>query len=211
MYRFCITIALLIVATVANHAFSSLEAELTRRTLSEFPNTLGAWTAVDEQTIGKASMNVLHVDDYIMRSYSNQKGETIGLYIGYFKTQRDGKQVHSPRQCLPGAGWKTIDHREYLLGLPGHNPEKVPINLQLMAKGSQKQVYLWWYQGRGRIYANEHLNKLYLIWDAMTRHRTDGALVRVNMEVASDLGQTVETQIRFISLFSPLLAQYVTN
>ena len=80
-----------------------------------------------------------------------------------------------------------------------------------MGKGNQRQLYLWWYQGRGRIYANEYMNKLYLIWDAMTKRRTDGALVRVNMPVTSNLDKTLQTQMNFINLFVPMLAEYVPD
>lgn len=183
MNRYIITIILLITATIINYGYSRPEAKQERRPLKEFPKILGSWETINEQKIDENSMAVLLVDDYIMRTYRNKKGETIGLYIGYFENQREGKQVHSPRQCLSGAGWNIIEHREYPLSLPGHTSSKVPINLPLMGKGVQKQLYLWWYQGRSRIYANEYMNKLYLIWDAMTKRRTDGSLVRVNMPV----------------------------
>ena len=211
MYRFYITIALLLTATIANQVFSAPETELTRRPLSDFPKALGDWRAINENKIDEGSMAVLQVDDYIMRTYTNGKGETIGLYIGYFEVQREGKGIHSPRQCLPGAGWNIVKHSEYQLSMKGHSPAVVPINIHLMGKGNQRQIYLWWYQGRGRIYANEYMNKLYLIWDAMTKRRTDGALVRVNMAVNSDHDQTLKAEAAFIDLFAPLLSKYIPN
>jgi EpsI family protein len=211
MKRFIITIALLITATIANYAFSRPEAALDRQNLAHFPKIIGDWKTVGDQTIDEGSMGVLQVDDYMMRTYINNKGETIGLYIGYFKTQREGKQVHSPRQCLPGAGWNTIQHAEYMLKLKNHNPARVPINFHVMGKGQQRELYLWWYQGRGRIYANEYMNKFYLIWDAITQRRTDGALLRINMSITSSIEQALTTQIDFINLFIPLLPKYIPN
>jgi EpsI family protein len=210
-YRFYITIALLLTATIANHVFSAPEAELTRRPLSNFPKAFGDWRAINENKIGESSMAVLQVDDYIMRTYANKQGETIGLYIGYFEVQREGKGIHSPRQCLPGAGWSIIKKSEHQISMKNHNPVKVPINLHLMGKGDQRQLYLWWYYGRGRIYANEYMNKLYHIWDAMTKRRTDGALVRVNMAVNSDLDQTLKAETCFINLITPILSRYIPN
>ena len=55
------------------------------------------------------------------------------------------------------------------------------------------------------------MNKLYLIWDAMTRRRTDGALMRVNMAVNPDLDQTLKAETAFIDLFAPLLSKYIPN
>lgn len=209
MKRFVITIALLIAATIAYYAFSRPEAEIPRRPLKEFPIAIGDWKVIDEHIITEAPMAVLQVDDYIMWQYVNKKGEIIGLYLGYFKNQREGKQVHSPRQCLPGAGWYIVKSSEFFLTLKGQNVEKATINLYVMGKGDQRQLYLWWYQGRSRIYANEFLNKLYLIWDAMTKNRTDGALVRVNMPVNPDLDGALKTEIDFINLFLPLLQEYI--
>jgi EpsI family protein len=209
MKRLIVTIALLLIAAAANYGFSRPEAKQSRMPLSEFPNVIGDWQSARDHLIDDSAMAVLLVDDYIMRTYVNSKGEAVGLYIGYFETQREGKQVHSPRQCLPGAGWGIVEHRVYPLELKGHNPSEVPINYNLMGKGDERDLFLWWYQGRGRIYANEYLNKLYLIWDAITMRRTDGALVRVNMHVKDDVDKTLEAEKEFVNRLAALLADYI--
>ena len=209
MKRFIITIILLLSAAIANYAFSRPEAELPRRALREFPKVIGDWKAVNEQIIDERSMAILLVDDYIMRTYVNAKGESVGLYIGYFKTQREGKQVHSPRQCLPGAGWSIAANKVYSLELQNYNPTRASVNYYLMQYGDRQEIYLWWYQGRGRIYANEYLNKLLLIWDSIIMRRTDGALVRVNMPAKDDINHSLKTQTDFINLFAPLLSEYM--
>ena len=209
MKRFLITIILLLAAAAANYGFSRPEAKQPRLPLNEFPKVIGDWQSVQDYSIDDAAMAVLLVDDYIMRTYVNSKGDAVGLYIGYFETQREGKQVHSPRQCLPGAGWGVVEQRVYPLKLKDHNPSKAPINYYLMGKGDERDLYLWWYQGRGRIYANEYLNKLYLIWDAVTMRRTDGALVRVNMRVKDDVDRTLEAEKEFVNNITALLADYI--
>ncbi len=146
---------------------------------------------------------------YFVRNYRNSKGEIIGLYIGYFKSQREGKGIHSPRQCLPGAGWIPVDTTVYQMAVPDHHPETVPVNKFVMGKGLDRQLYLFWYQGRGRIYASEYWNKIYLIWDGLTKKRTDGALVRVNNPVIGNPEDALKTQSEFIKLFFPLLKEYI--
>jgi EpsI family protein len=211
MKRFIVTIILLLSAAIANYAFSRPEAEIPRRALKEFPKVIGEWQAVNEQMIDARSMAVLLVDDYILRTYVNSKGEAAGLYIGYFKTQKEGKQVHSPRQCLPGAGWSIAASKVYSLELKNHNPARASINYYRMQHGDRQQLYLWWYQGRGRMYANEYLNKLLLIWDSISMRRTDGALVRVNMAIKDDIDHSLKTQTEFINLFAPLLSEYIPD
>jgi EpsI family protein len=155
MKRYLVVIAILVSAIIANKMLSRSELPVSRADLELFPNSLGEWQSIDEQTIDERSMNVLLVDDYIMRSYYNKKShKIINLYIGYFKNQREGKQIHSPRQCLPGAGF-TLERKGIIeIVMDNENTEKVPVNLFIMRKGNERQVFLWWYQGRGRIYAS---------------------------------------------------------
>lgn len=207
--RVLCTVGLLLLAALASRMITAPEATIERMPLSDFPSHLGEWRVLAEQRIDALSMEILQVDDYIMRTYVNPKGQAIQLYIGYFSSQREGKGIHSPRQCLPGAGWVPLEAGDYLLSLAGHNPGAVKVNRYLMGKGTQRQLYLFWYHGRGRAYASEYLNKLYLIWDGLTRRRTDGALIRLNMAATGDGAKALQTQQSFVNLFVPLLDQYV--
>jgi EpsI family protein len=210
-FRYILTIVILLAAVAANYYFSKPDISLPRKSLAEFPKQLGDWIAISEQKIEGRSMEILQVDDYFMRNYRNSKGEVIGFYIGYFKSQREGKGIHSPRQCLPGAGWVPVNTEVYRMAVPGHNPEMVPVNKFVMGKGLDRQLYLFWYHGRGRVYANEYWNKIYLIWDGLTKKRTDGALIRVNNPVIGNTDDALKTQSEFIKLFFPLLKEYIPN
>ena len=210
-FRFILTIVILLAAAALNHYFSKPDISLPRKSLAEFPKELGDWVAISDQRMDDQSMKVLQVDDYFMRNYRNSKGEVIGLYIGYFKSQREGKGIHSPRQCLPGAGWVPVNTAVYQMTVPGHNPETVSVNKFVMGKGLDRQLYLFWYHGRGRIYASEYWNKIYLIWDGLTKKRTDGALVRVNNPVIGNAEDALKTQSDFIQLFLPLLKEYIPD
>jgi EpsI family protein len=99
----------------------------------------------------------------------------------------------------------------YQMAAPGHNPERVPVNKFVMGKGLERQLYLFWYHGRGRIYASEYWNKIYLIWDGLTKKRTDGALVRVNIPIIGNTEEALKTQSDFIQLFLPLLKEYIPD
>lgn len=209
--RFILTILILLAAAAGNYYFSKPDVSLPRKSLAEFPRVLGDWTAITDQKIDDRSMKILQVDDYFMRNYRNSKGEIIGLYIGYFKSQREGKGIHSPRQCLPGAGWVPINTTVYKMAVPGHNPKTASINKFLMGKGLDRQLYLFWYQGRGRTYASEYRNVIYLVWDALAQGRTDGALIRVNSPVTRNPEDSLQTQTDFIKLFFPLLKDYIPD
>jgi len=209
--KFIIVIFVLLVAASLNYYFSKPDISLPRKSLADFPKALGDWTAVSDHKIEGRSMEILQVDDYFMRDYQNSKGEIIGLYIGYFKSQREGKGIHSPRQCLPGAGWVAVNATVYQVVVPDHNPGLVSVNKILMGKGLDRQLYLFWYQGRGRVYASEYWNKIYLIWDGLTKKRTDGALIRVNNLATRNPNEALQTQTEFIKLFFPLLKEYIPD
>jgi len=209
--RYILTIVILLIGAALNYYFSKPDISLPRKSLAEFPESLGDWTVVSDQKMDKQSLEILKVDDYFMRNYRNSKGEVIGLYIGYFKSQNETKGIHSPRQCLPGAGWVPVNTAVHQMVAPGHNPETVPVNKYVMGKGLDRQLYLFWYHGRGRIYASEYWNKIYLIWDGLSRKRTDGALVRVNNPVIGNTEDALKTQSDFIQLFLPLLKEYIPD
>ncbi|HEU5092979.1 MAG TPA: EpsI family protein, partial [Nitrospira sp.] len=54
-----------------------------------------------------------------------------------------------------------------------------------------KQIVLYWFKQRDRNLTNEYLVKLYLLWDAFSRQRTDGALVRLATVVGPGESESV--------------------
>ena len=108
-FRYILTVAILLAAAGLNYYFSKPDISLPRKSLAEFPKELGDWTAISEHKIEGRSMEILLVDDYFMRDYRNSKGEIIGLYIGYFKSQREGKGfILQGNVFLGQAGYRLI-------------------------------------------------------------------------------------------------------
>jgi len=211
MSRFIITISILIISKLLILGFSGPSISIDRVPFEKFPKVIGDWNFVTDERISKNSLALLNVDDYIFRTYENKTGQKLCLYIGYFKTQNEGKQIHSPRLCLTGSGWEITNHRDFQFFLDNERNLKRHINVDIVSKGNQKQLYIWWYHGRGRIFASEYLNKVYFLWDALTIRRTDCALVRVNMTIDRNINETLATSLEFIRLFTPLLTEYVPD
>jgi len=153
------------------------EAVPARASFSQFPMTIGEWTGRAAQLEG-VYLDTLKLDDYLLADYTGD-GARLNLYIAYYNSQRKGEAVHSPRSCLPGGGWELTDFAQRTL--PNVRIDGVPlrVNRTLIALGNQRQLVYYWFQQRGRIVTNEFAVKWYLFWDALTRHRTDGALVRL--------------------------------
>ena len=152
------------------------ESPVERESLSALPHTIGDWRGREATPFTGDVVAQLGVDDYIHRTYHSAAGVPVGLYAGYYGSQRQGDTIHSPQNCLPGAGWRPIASSIITLSVDGR---EMPVNKYVIQKGLDRQVVLYWYQGRGRVVANEFKNKALLMWDAATLRRTNGGLVRV--------------------------------
>ena len=120
---------------------------------------------------------VAGMSDYVLRLFAHDTAAVgFSVYVGYYEYQVQGKSIHSPKNCLPGAGWEALNASVQPVMLNGVSH---PVNRYLLAnKGSQALVY-YWYQGRGRVEANEYRVKYNLMHDAALFGRTEEALVRI--------------------------------
>jgi EpsI family protein len=149
------------------------------------------------------------VDDYLNRRYRDRAGHSLELYIGYYQSQRTAQGIHSPRNCLPGAGWEAI--RSGQLSVAAGSGRTAAVNAYLVAKGRERDLVFYWYQARGRSEASDYRAKLWLAKDALVRHRTDGALVRVWAPL-SDSEETVKARAQeFIQVLFSHLNEFVPD
>lgn len=141
------------------------------------PSLLGY--AAQDDTIGAAERRVAGMTSYLYRYYVPQTAGQVPwvqVYVGYYDHQTQGRTIHSPKNCLPGAGWEPLASRA--VDIPtASGPQRV--NQYLLKNKDERALVLYWYQGRGRLQANEYLVKWNLLRDAALRRRTDEALVRI--------------------------------
>jgi EpsI family protein len=188
------------------------------RPLSELPMTIGPRTAVDI-SIDPAVLEVLGKGYFLNREYGVERGAPvsasdrapIGLFIGYFPTQRTGQSIHSPQNCLPGAGW--IFQTEGVTDLTGPTGEKYSVGEYLISNGRSTQEVLYWYQMHGRSIANDYKAKLYTLADSIRYSRTDAALIRVITMVnpGEDQMEAHRRAVGFAEQIIPLLPAYIPN
>ena len=134
-------------------------------------------------TISPAELKVVGVTSYLARGYerSDSAGAlAFSLYIGYYDQQTQGKSIHSPKNCLPGAGWEPLTSQPQAIATATGS---VTVNRYLIQNGHQRALVLYWYQGRGRVAWNEYWVKWDLLRDAALKRRSDEALVRIVVPV----------------------------
>jgi EpsI family protein len=150
-----------------------------RQSLSRMPQQMGQWTGGQNLQLTDQVVNVLGVDDYVSRVYrETATQEAVGLYIGYYDSQRDGDTIHSPMNCLPGAGWQPMATSSLDISVPTRSGP-IAVKRVLIQKGLDKQVVLYWYQSHGRVIGNEYWSKVLMVYDAVRLNRSDAALVRI--------------------------------
>lgn len=176
MARAVVVVCLLAVAAIFSTRVAGNETPVDRQPLSELPYAIGEWRGREAAPFSGDVVAQLGVDDYIHRSYVSADGVPLALYAGYYASQRQGDTIHSPQNCLPGAGWRPVSSETISLDL---GSRVVPVNKYVIEKGRTQQVVLYWYHGRGRVVANEYANKALLMWDAARLRRTNGGLVRL--------------------------------
>jgi EpsI family protein len=181
--RFWVMVALLLLAKVGLHAVSDSERIPPLKPLSGFPDVVGRWHG-RESPLDPSVIRAAAVDDYLNRDYQADDQSSVSLYVGYYKSQRTGETIHSPKNCLPGEGWETVSSELSELELSGGR--RAPVNMYVVQNGTDRELVLYWYESHGRIIASEVWAKMYLITDAIWRHRTDAALVRIITPIGND-------------------------
>jgi len=176
LLRLWITVAVLLGAYVWLHAMSHGEPVVPHQRLRDLPYVMENWKG-QEQQLPEQILQVLGIADYTNRIYFRPTEPPVQLYIGYYATQRTGETMHSPKNCLPGAGWDPISAG--YATIPLTTARQITVNDYIIQKDLSKQMVLYWYQGRGRVIASEYAGKFWTVADAISRNRTDGALVRL--------------------------------
>jgi EpsI family protein len=137
---------------------------------------------VVDQHLSDEERRVAGMSDYVARLYSRDSMAAFTTFVSYYERQTQGKTIHSPRNCLPGAGWEVLSAGEAQVVVDG---AQQTLNRYILKKGSSTAVAFYWYQGRGRLVANEYTVKWNLLRDAAVAGHTEEALVRVVVPVAT--------------------------
>ena len=208
--RVGVSLTLLIGALLVLHLRSSGEAVPIRKSLDTFPSAVGQWQARERVLLDLDILNILRPKDYLLRRDQEPRGRSVFLFIAYWDSQRKGAQPHSPRNCLPGAGWEPLESSMVTIPLP--QPfAPIMVNRYLIQKDRDQQVVFYWYQSQGRAIAGEFDARVELIKNSIVRHRTDGALVRVMSPVYGSVQETSDRLVRYIQAMYPILGEYLPD
>ena len=193
--------ALLSTAGVKSQRYLALRIPLS----DAVPERIAGYTGRDVR-LSDAEARAVAVTSYLARAYGRgdkDSAPVFSLYVGYYAQQTQGQTIHSPKNCLPGAGWEPLSSEPLTvmtsLGL-------VTVNRYLIQNHQQRALVLYWYQGRGRVAWNEYLVKWNLLRDAAIRRRSDEALVRIVVPVNGSEAQALDVAQAAAAAIVPGLA-----
>jgi EpsI family protein len=204
--RLWITVGILLSASVLLQSVSHGDPIVPHLPLRDLAYTLATWKG-EERPLPDQIIRGVGVTDYINRLYVTQRQPAIQLYIGYYASQRTGDTIHSPKNCLPGAGWDPI-HSGYAI-IPVSRGPQIVVNEYVIQQDQNKQLVFYWYQGRGRVIANEYWGKFWMVADAISRNRTDSALIRLNTPISDGEAEARSRLVRFTQLLFPYLDELI--
>lgn len=172
-------IALIIglVATAGVARWQMKPADVPRAvSLDQLPLELGSWHGRRAADYTTDVVAALGVDEYVNRGYATDDGAQANLYVGYYRSQQQGASIHSPLNCLPGAGWEPERVERVTFGRG--TARKVTVR-----KGPRRFAVVYWYQTPTRVEGDEYRSRLYTVLDTLRYGRNDAALVRVMVPV----------------------------
>jgi len=212
--RYWTVIALLFATAIVLHSRGDVDRVPHSEPLSQIPQQIDGLTSRDIP-LEEDVLAILGKGDFLNRMYdggpASNSAVPVGLFIGYFPTQRTGQSIHSPQHCLPGAGWTFVSQN--YVDITADNGKPYRVGEYVISNGSSKQFVLYWYQAHGRSIANEYIAKAYMIGDAIRLNRTDGALIRVISPILPTEPEAAarDRVVRFTSQLAPLLPRFIPD
>jgi EpsI family protein len=175
--------------------------------LAQLPTKLGSWQLIQEGVVDADTQAVLKADDLLNRFYATGASGA-NLFVAAFRSQRNGKTPHSPKNCLPGSGWTPLTSDQIAIDVGRGAP--IEVNRYVVAHGDERSLVLYWYQSRDRAIASEYTAKFWVVVDAMRLNRTDTALVRVVVPIVDkDEAAATKSATDFVRAFYGTLREYL--
>lgn len=156
-----------------------------------------------EHFFDSVAYDVLKADTSTLRYYTDQDGQGYWLFVAYFASQKYGSQIHSPKHCLPGSGWRIESISPYPLSIPGGANREV--NRLVIADIDSRQLMFYWFETRSGAIRNEFGLKLDLVKNSLTLSPTDAAIVRLTVPIEGDdtIDSATQRAMKFLTTFFP--------
>lgn len=199
--KYLLLYALLIAAALLTFGRADVAVPLSRP-LSEFPSRVGGWVLAGEERMGEDVLNVLKPTDYLSRTYTDDSGNRVHLYLGYHGGGKGVGEVHSPRNCLPGAGWQQLGGEA-----EGFTSDGRGVNAMAVTYGKEgaRQFFFYWFQIGPVSTASEYRMKFEQLSRKLFHNRKDVLFVRISLPETGNAEAARGAARRFAKDFEPVI------
>jgi len=174
--------------------------------LRQFPSHVAGWTADVTARHSTHDFRLRGVDEELARTYVNAQGRRVRLYVGYLRRQQQGRE-------LVGDTTLSLVDTASNAHVVVNQPAGATLNHIVRREAGKPRETVFWYDLNGRLVANAYAAKAYSVQDAVTRQRTNGALVVVDWETPAEghVGSDARQEWEFVHAVIPLLRQYIPS
>jgi EpsI family protein len=204
---------ILVLQATAARKLNVVETSLPLPGLHQIPQEIGSWTATGDMALENSVTEYLKPDEYLLRNYASPgRAAPVNLFVAYFKSLQNTYGPHSPRVCLPGAGWLVSSASIKAISVPGRS-DGIPVNEYVLEKSGERILVLYWYQNDRNAWAEEFQAKLRLLPDLIKYRRSDVSLVRLVRPLVKSASETEEKDcIEFArNLYPSLVERFATT
>ena len=136
--------------------------------LPKFSAEISGWVA-QENPVDEKITRALRLDQSLRQNYTRSDGKKLELFVGYYRNQKFGAQVHSPQHCLPGSGWTILRYGKFQLPFAGASF----VNQLHINKNEMNQFVIYWFASDGQLVQTEWALKLRLLLNAFQQRPTE--------------------------------------
>ncbi len=201
-WRFVVLFVILGISALYVHTRSEASVPV-NKPLDLFPRQSQGWSMAGEARFDERVLAVLLPTDYLSRSYRDEKGDLVGLYLGYHDGGPDSGPIHSPRQCLPGSGWNPVHSSVHHIDLNG---TKVSYVSALYQKDVAKQLFLYWFQVGDQYITNEYALKYSMAKNSLVKNQRESSFIRISVPVRDSEEDARKIGESFIQAFASAIS-----
>jgi len=208
-WHFYLLLVILILSGTYLKYFMFVEEVVQNRPLNNFPHVIGSWKNTGDHRLSIDVLDILKVDDYIMRNYQSDGGAISSLYIGYYKTHRRSAEIHTPEHCQAGGGWEILTKERRQYDIPGVN-EHLNLIEAVYEKDQEKRLFIYWYLINGKHITNFFHYKMRVILNALLYKRSDATFVRITVPINNDnIDSAIISGKKFLLDALPVIHSYL--
>jgi len=194
---------------IATGLYLSLHRDLgvpINKPFDQFPTAVSQWRMTGESQLSSEVQNVLKATDVLVRQYANTQGDKVQLYIGYHGGGKGGGEIHSPKHCLPGSGWMEQSSARDKISVADR---KLNLVRAVYSKGDNSELFLYWYQVRGKSLSEEFSLKGQQIVNSFLHRRRDASFIRISVPFRGDQEKAAALGDDFLKDFLPAIVSFL--